>query len=721
MEITLSSSGTLLVSTPRAAAPIEVRLLGHLAATLDANALRLLAQTPSFASDGESLTAEFREARGTHVVVRVQATAVGPFAFDLELTTTVAAGHDEAGFHQQLDLLLPGGGRRVFLPAIWVDGNPYTAPGAPAAGLGRAWAFRDDRLAWPAAVAWDPAAQTVVALLRRDPATHDTQYPFGRGYRNVGALALDPAECDVGAMGFDQRPDALTLCAHLPFAELPRSYQDKRQLVAPVMGFFRAQTGASWSVAYRVVVAPAADEYAALERVVREGNAVWRTDVSYEGERDVNEIRAAITTHVKSHAFKPRGRRGVAGVFTLVETFGTRPVLPICEPAFTGCAFVHARNLLEHGATTGDTEAVALGEAIFDTWIAHGRRRGVFVDFWCDNLFGVPVNRPFTFEPPWVHPHNPSASTRRVAEAVVALLDAAGLRPGKREWPATAREILTILAGWQLPHGGFARRYRYRDFAPLQADNCGATPNVITALLRGHAARGDDALLAAAVRAGEFVLREMVAPMRFHGSTLDANCEDKEAATGALAALRLLYETTGEARWLDAARRVAWLAVFWISLVDIPFPPGSHLAQWRLRTRGLTHVSTENNHLDVYLFSTPADLRWLADIDDDDVLRQIAWDALLAALQLVPTPGRVLRAQSTDGPDIALPVGLVPEIIQQTLWVYLNRPWIKKQRTWIKGYVDHKTSMWTSASIGHALERMRDQVSAAEWAAHFHE
>jgi hypothetical protein len=639
--------------------------------------------------------------------------------FSIDLSTEVISGTAGLALHQVFEFALPAGSIAHYIPGVWVDGNPHTAAGAPSTREAAHWAFRDDRTAWPAVIAWSKETGRFWALVRATPATVDTAYPFSRGYRNTGAIQLDPSTCDMGAVGFAAVEDRPVLTAHLPFAELPRSYQDKRTLVPPVTGYFSARTGAAWRVRYRLLAGSATDAYEAIAQTLRVGRALWRGDNVYAGERDVQAIRSAIVGHVRSHFFPARSPRSVAGFYTLVETFGSRPIIGICEPGFTGAAFAHAQNLLAFGRETGDAEAVSMAERVFDTWLARGRRHGLLVDFWCDNLFGVPVGLPFTFDPPLVLPHNPSASSRRLAEASHALLEAAHDTPGHDNWRDAALAMLRRLIQWQLPNGGFARRYRFADGRAVEPENLGATPNLVAPLLVAHRMTGDTSFREAALRAGECIVRKMVEPVRFHGSTLDANCEDKEAATAALRALRLLHEATGDPQWLEAARRAGWMSLFWILQVDIPFPTDTMLSAFGLRTRGLTLVSTENNHLDVYLFTLPADLQWLAKQTGEALLADVAWETLLAARQLVPTRSHPLGPLDLDGSSLTIPTGLVPEVIQQTLWVYLNKPILKKRRRWIKGFVDHKTSMWTSASIWSAIENLRAQVSAEEWRARF--
>jgi len=631
---------------------------------------------------------------------------------DFEWSLRWMGGPAAAAFNQCLQLLLPPDPSLVYyLPGLWLDGNPYTAKGAPSRREGKNWSFREDRLAWPAAVAWSREHRRAYALFRLAPASRETELPLRRGYRYTGAYHFDADACDIGALGFLDETKHRGLTAHLPFAELPKSYQDKRRLVPPVMGFWRIRPEATYRAAYRLLTVPANDPYEAFEAVGREALAVRPGNFSFGGERSEASLKRSLARHAAGHFFPARGRRGVAGIYTFVQTFGHKPIMPICEPAFTGKAFWLAKNLLAGGGP----EYAARGQAVFDSWLARGVRRGLLADFWLRGPAALPLDLPFTFDPPLVYPHNPFVSTRRLAEAAQALLETSGPQPSLDAWRKAALDFADRLLLLQQLDGGFPRRCRIRDGAPLEIDNVGAVPYAVNTLLIAHEASGDVRYRQAAERGGEFILERMVEPVRFHGSTLDADCEDKEAATACLEAMRRLFEATGEERWSVAARRCAWMSLFWVQLSDIPFAPDSLFGQWPLRTRGLTHVSTENNHLDVYLFRTPADLRWLADLLNDDLYRNLAWETLLSALQIAATDAHRLGPQRARGIDFDIPEGLVPEVLQHTWWVYLNKPLVRKHRHLMKGFADHKTSMWTGASLWYALDEMRRVVDKSEW------
>lgn len=91
--------------------------------------------------------------------------------------------------------------------------------------------------------------------------------------------------------------------------------------------------------------------------------------------------------------------------------------------------------------------------------------------------------------------------------------------------------------------------------------------------------------------------RAMVEP--YWGGTLDASCEDKEAAVAAMTAYFAVWEMTGKAEYLAAAEHATALYLTYLQVWDIPLPPG-RLADNGFRTAGWSAVSVQNMHLDVY-------------------------------------------------------------------------------------------------------------------------
>lgn len=96
-----------------------------------------------------------------------------------------------------------------------------------------------------------------------------------------------------------------------------------------------------------------------------------------------------------------------------------------------------------------------------------------------------------------------------------------------------------------------------------------------------------------AVRAGDYVLCNMVKEEHYQGATMDnPNQVDKEAAQYVMAGLCHLYLLTKEARWLDGAENAAFLFTTWNYLWNAPMKKGTILYEKGFKTKGLGAINS---------------------------------------------------------------------------------------------------------------------------------
>ena len=90
----------------------------------------------------------------------------------------------------------------------------------------------------------------------------------------------------------------------------------------------------------------------------------------------------------------------------------------------------------------------------------------------------------------------------------------------------------------------------------------------------------DKRYLASAKHTVEYLEKELISKSDYFSSTLDANCEDKEASLYAsTAAYYLALATKGaeRAHYAGLARKAAYFALSWYYTWDVPFAPGQML------------------------------------------------------------------------------------------------------------------------------------------------
>jgi hypothetical protein len=71
---------------------------------------------------------------------------------------------------------------------------------------------------------------------------------------------------------------------------------------------------------------------------------------------------------------------------------------------------------------------------------------------------------------------------------------------------------------------------------------------------------------------------------------------DSETAAGFMAALVALYETTGDARWLEKSRQLANLLATWVVSYDYELPKSTELGRLGAKLAGAVWASTQNKH-----------------------------------------------------------------------------------------------------------------------------
>lgn len=106
----------------------------------------------------------------------------------------------------------------------------------------------------------------------------------------------------------------------------------------------------------------------------------------------------------------------------------------------------------------------------------------------------------------------------------------------------------------------------------------------------------DKRYLASAKRTVEYLEKELISKADYFSSTLDANCEDKEASLyAATASYYLALVTKGQERahYAELAKKASYFALSWYYTWDVPFAQGQMLGDLGLKTRGWGNVSVE--------------------------------------------------------------------------------------------------------------------------------
>ena len=335
-----------------------------------------------------------------------------------------------------------------------------------------------------------------------------------------------------------------------------------------------------------------------------------------------------------------------------------------------------AFNAWEYGWESNRAELKENSLKIFDSYLKNGfTEAGFFKEF---------VNLDRNFEEP-VH------SIRRQSEGIYAMLHflAYEKEQGRRhpEWEQRMKKMLDMFMQLQNQDGSFPRKFR-DDFSIVDKSG-GSTPSATLPLVMGYKYFKDKRYLDSAKKTADYLENELISKADYFSSTLDANCEDKEASLyAATATYYLALITKGEEHkhYADLTKKAAYFALSWYYLWDVPFAPGQMLGDIGLKTRGWGNVSVENNHIDVFIFEFASVLQWLSKEYKEPRFADFAEVISTSMRQLLPHDGHMCGIAK---------VGYYPEVVQHTNWDYGRNG---------KGYYnDIFAPGWTVASLWELL------------------
>ena len=121
--------------------------------------------------------------------------------------------------------------------------------------------------------------------------------------------------------------------------------------------------------------------------------------------------------------------------------------------------------------------------------------------------------------------------------------------------------MLDMFLQLQNPDGSFPRKF-HDDFTVVDGSG-GSTPSATLPLVMGYKYFKDKRYLSAARRTAEYLEKELISKADYFSSTLDANCEDKEASLYTATAtyyLSLITNGTEHNHYASLTRKAAYFA-----------------------------------------------------------------------------------------------------------------------------------------------------------------
>jgi len=174
--------------------------------------------------------------------------------------------------------------------------------------------------------------------------------------------------------------------------------------------------------------------------------------------------------------------------------------------------------------------------------------------------------------------------------------------------------------------------------------NKSSTSTVIPFLITLYELTSDVRYLQAAVRAGEWLLSEVVEPIDYRGGTLDnPNVVDKEGMAYVMKALIRLFDVVSDNSFQKGALRSGGISLTWNYLWDVPFEPGSRLANFDFKTRGWGGINIlwGGGVVDMYSAWFINDWLRLYTSTNNTIFRDVSELVLTGTQQMLSRPGKL--------------------------------------------------------------------------------
>lgn len=551
---------------------------------------------------------------------------------------------------------------QFYMPGFWYRRNLRSPKEAPSFHTSDSWLVREDRLSTPLTAAFNPASGTSMSVIRIDKFDKEALTTHKEGE------VILSGETSIGYTGFCNVDGVTVLAYGFPYKEALKTYIRKLTLAPAVEAFQLLRKGDSISMTWEVSERNAADFSECVQRTWEycyDTNRPKPVDTPYTVDR-MKEVMSNF--FVESYASNTPTHY-YSGVELETATCANTDV---AEVGFVGRTLLNAFNALEYGKQQNRQDLVDNANHIFDTYLQNGfSPAGFFNEV-------VHYNRGFK---------ETRHSIRRQSEGVYAILNYLNYEKQQKrkhpEWEKRIKGMLDSFLKLQNEDGSFPRKFK-DDFSIVDASG-GSTPSATLPLVMASKYFKDKRYLASAKRTVDYLEKELISKADYFSSTLDANCEDKEASLyAATAAYYLALVTKGEERahYAGLAKKAAYFALSWYYTWDVPFAEGQMLGDIGLKTRGWGNVSVENNHIDVFIFEFADVLHWLSKEYNEPRFSDFAEVISTSMRQLLPYEGHMCGITK---------VGYYPEVVQHTNWDYGRNG---------KGYYNNIFAPgWTVASL----------------------
>lgn len=553
-----------------------------------------------------------------------------------------------------------------YMPGFWYRRNLRSPKEAPSWYVSDSWQVREDRLSTPLTGIYNEKTHEYYTVLRIDKFDNESQ-----PCHTSGEVILS-GKTSLGYTGFRNVSGKSALVFGFPYSEAPKTYIRKLTLDPSVQAFEKLDKGETRKLVWEITKGTAPDYSAFVANV-------WNYSYdTYKPAAFQNAMSAAEAKNVLSNFFK----ESYMDKYDLKYYSGVHMRTDDCESTgsvevgFVGRVLLNAFNALEYGETMNRPDLVQNSKNVFDSYLKYGFTPNGFFREFVD------------------YSHNDETkvySIRRQSEGAFAILNYLEYERRKgishKEWDSKMVHLLDNLLKLQEENGSFPRKFD-DNFAIID-ETGGSTPSATLPLTMAYKYFKNKKYLESARRTAVYLEKELISKADYFSSTLDANCEDKEAslyASTAMYYLAMVSKGKEKEHYIGLSQKAAYFSLSWYYMWDVPFAQGQMLGDVGFKSRGWGNVSVENNHIDVFIFEFATVLDWLSKERKEPRFAQFSAVIKSSMLQLMPVKGHMFNIGK---------VGYYPEVVQHTNWDYGKNG---------KGfYNDIFAPGWTVASLWQML------------------
>lgn len=599
------------------------------------------------------------------IKIKRQATVNGSVTrvtIDLEAEETVYYNYEElcklsSMLHNDCQFLMPG---------FWYHRNMRSPKEAPSFATSDSWQVREDRLSTPLTGIYNDKTGDYYTVLRLDKLENECLTTHKEGE------VILSGKTSLGFTGFRNIAGISSLVFGFPYDESPKTYIRKLTLAPPVQAFEKLEKGENRRLTWEIRKGKAADYSGFVADVWTYSYDTLKPQM-YTQAMTGNEAKKVLSDYFSQSYVDKHPLKYFSGVHMRTDDCKSTGSV---EVGFVGRVLLNAYNALEYAEATNNKELTDKANNIFDSYLQHGFTPNGFFREFVDYTQNTETD---------------IYSIRRQSEGVFAILNYLKYEKTKGrkhpEWEQKMRVTLENFLKLQETDGSFPRKFD-DNFKVTDASG-GSTPSATLPLTMAYSYFKDKKYLESAKKTADYLEKELISKSDYFSSTLDANCEDKEASLYASTAMYYLsFVTKGKERehYIDLCKQAAYFCLSWYYMWDVPFAQGQMLGDVGFKSRGWGNVSVENNHIDVFIFEFATILDWLSKERNESRFSEFSSVIKSSMLQLMPIKGHMF--------DIGK-VGYYPEVVQHTNWDYGKNG---------KGfYNDIFAPGWTVASLWQML------------------